>query len=220
MYEIVVAFFAMCIGAVFCFWGFKAMRILFPLWGLIAGYWLGAELIHAITGDGFFGTTLAVVVGICTAILGAILAYFYYAASIILFMGMVGYWLGAGFITLFGFHVGVISTLVGLAIGALFIIVAFIGNAPKVFLLFITAFGGAALMVAGALVLINRASLEDLEQGSFAVAFDHGWFWQLAVLGLGFIGYAAQLAASHDEEVKWSQEWAQMTGANAQTKGA
>lgn len=220
MYEIVVAVFAMCIGAVFCFWGYKAMRVLFPLWGLIAGYWLGAELIHAITGDGFFSTTLAVVVGVCFALLGAILAYFYYAVSIIMFMGMVGFWLGAGFITLFGFNPGVISTLVGLALAVIFIIAAFVGNAPKVFLLFLTAFGGAALVVAGALVLINLASLKELQDGAFAVAFDNGWFWQLVVLGLGFFGYAAQLVSSHDEEVQWAQEWGQLSSPQTNTKGA
>ena len=217
MAEIVIAIFAICIGALFCFSGYAAMRILFPLWGLVAGYWLGAELIHSITGDSFLSTTLAILTGIGFALLGAIFAYFYYAVSVVLFMGMVGYWLGAAFFTLFGWDLDVLSVLLGLAVGALFIAAAMIGNAPKVYLLFITSFAGATLAVSGALLLIPNAliaqnlTLEQFQDGPFAVAFSFGLFWKLVVLVLGVIGWSAQIVSTQKAELAWQAEWEKAT---------
>lgn len=211
MTEIAVGIFAILVGALFCFSGYKVMRILFPLWGLVAGYWAGAALVAAITGDGFLGTTMGIVVGVVFALIGALCAYLYYGISVLIFMGATGFWLGAGIITLLGFEPGIISSIVGISFGIAFVLAGLVINAPKTFLLFITAFAGAALSVAGALVLINVASLESLQDGAFAVISDHGIFWKLVVLGLGTTGLSSQLVGSSKEELQWQAEWKKAT---------
>jgi hypothetical protein len=211
MTELVLAIFATAIGALFCFRGYFAMRILFPLWGLVAGYWAGAELVHLITDEGFFGTTLSIVVGICFALLGAILAYLYYSVAVLIFMGMVGFWLGAGFIQLFSGDPGIISSTVGIALGALFVFAGLVGNAPKMFLLILTSFAGSGLAVAGTLLLINVVSLQEFEDGPFAVVGDQGLFWRLVALGLAVAGLLSQTVAAQSAELQWAQEWNAMT---------
>lgn len=213
MTEIVLAIFAIAIGALFCFRGYFAMRILFPLWGLVAGYWLGAELVHLITDDGFFGTTLSIVVGIVFALLGAVLAYAYYAISVLLFMGFVGFWLGAGFVQLFSGDPGIISSLVGIALGAVFIFLGLLGSAPKIYLLILTAFGGAGLTVGGTLLLINVVSLAEFEDGPFAVVGDQGLFWRLVALGLAIVGLIAQMTAAQSLELRMAEEWKKVEAA-------
>ena len=42
MEDVVVGILAILFGAVFCFWGYFAMRIAIPIWGFFAGFMLGA----------------------------------------------------------------------------------------------------------------------------------------------------------------------------------
>lgn len=207
MHEVVVALFALGIGALFCFYGYKAMRFLLPLWGLVAGYWLGAELVHLITNDSLFGTTLGIVVGLVFGLIGALLAYLYYAVAIILFLGFVGYWLGSGLFIALGVDPGFLTAAVGVALGLVLVVAGIMGNAPKFFLLFFTAFAGAALMAVSILLLANVVNLPDLENGIIATVTNQSWLWQLIWLGAGAFGFWTQLASAEEEELRWSKEW-------------
>lgn len=211
MQELILGIFTIAIGGIFCFAGYATMRILFPIWGLVAGFWLGAQLVNQITGDGLFGTTLSIIVGIAVAIIGAIIAYLYYSISVIMFMGFIGYWIGAGIFTLFGWDLTIASAILGIALGLVFIASAIIGNAPKEFLLLITSFGGAALLVSGALVLINVVPIEELQDGPVAAAFNHGLFWKLTALGLWVTGWVSQIASVQKAELNWAAEWKKET---------
>ena len=64
MQDMVVGILAIAAGALFCFRGFIALRVMIPIWGTFAGFMLGAGLIAG-TGDaGFLGTGLAWRVGV------------------------------------------------------------------------------------------------------------------------------------------------------------
>ncbi len=207
MTEIILALFAIGVGAVFCFHGYRAMRVIFPLWGMVTGYWLGAQAVHLITGDSFLGTTLGIIVGIVFAILGALLAYLYFSAAILLFMGVVGFWLGSGIIELFGIRPGILSATVGIVLGVFFVLLGLVIRAPRLYLLIITAFAGAGLLVAGTLLLINVVDLQDFENGALAVVGDQRLFWRLAALGLALAGMAAQIVAADASDQQWAAEW-------------
>ncbi len=51
MNDILFGTLAVLIGAVFCFRGYFAMRIIIPIWGAFAGFVLGAGVVTA-GGDG------------------------------------------------------------------------------------------------------------------------------------------------------------------------
>jgi hypothetical protein len=207
MQEIIVALFALGIGILFSFYGYKAMRLLLPLWGLVAGYWLGAELVNAITGDGFFGTALSIAVGVAFALVGAALAYLFYAAAIVIFMGMIGYWLGAGLLIAAGVDPGFITALVGVATGVVLAGFSLRVRAPKYFLLFFTALAGAALMVSGLLLLGNVVDLAAFKQGPVNLVTEQTWIWQVLWLGVAAVGLTTQLVNSENEEALWLNEW-------------
>lgn len=207
MQEVLISIFAIGVGALFCFAGYAMMRLLFPLWGLIAGYWLGAQLIYSVTDDGFLSTTLAVVTGIIFGVVGALLAYAYFSAAILLFMGIVGFWLGAGLFNLLGFDLGVVSALVGLALAITFVLAGLMYNAPKYYLLVITAFAGAALAISGVLVLINSVDIFALRDGAFNVVAESNLFWQLVWVAVGLAGFGSQVTASREAELNWEKEW-------------
>jgi len=207
MHEIIVALFALGVGFLFSFYGYKAMRLLLPLWGLVAGYWLGAELVHAITGDGFFGTTLSIVTGIAFGLAGAILSYLFYVIAITVFMGMLGYWMGAGLLIAIGLDPGFLTALVGIVVGLALAGFSLRVRAPKYFLLFFTALAGAALMVSGLLLLGNVVDLSLLQNGPINLVTEQSWLWQLLWLGVAAFGFSTQLINSEIEEIVWSKEW-------------
>lgn len=207
MHDVIVALFALGIGVLFCFYGFKVMRILFPLWGLVAGYWFGAELVHLITGDGFLSTALGIGVGIVCGLVAAVLAYLYYAVSLILFMGVVGYWLGAGFINLIGIDSNVLEVLVGLALAIVLVLGSIFVNMPKYVLLVLTAFAGAALMVAAVLLVGRVIDLTTLQDGAVRAIADQSWVWQLLWVGIGVTGLLTQASNTHKQELAWAEEW-------------
>ncbi len=82
MTDVVLGILAVLAGAVFCFRGLPAMRIVIAFWGAFAGFGLGAALVAAIGGDSYLSTALGWVVGILVAILFAVLAYLYYAVAV------------------------------------------------------------------------------------------------------------------------------------------
>lgn len=207
MQEFIVALFALGIGFLFTFYGYKAMRLLLPLWGLVAGYWIGAELVNAITGHGFFETTLSIAVGVVFALVGAALAYLFYAAAIVIFMGMLGYWLGAGLLIAVGVDPGFLTAVVGIFVGLALAGFSLRVRAPKYFLLFFTALAGAALMVCGLLLLGNVVDLSTLKQGPINLVTEQTWIWQLLWLGVAAVGLTTQLVNSEKEEILWLKEW-------------
>ncbi len=203
MQEIVVGLFALGVGAVFTFYGYKAMRILFPLWGLVAGYWFGARMVESFTNDTFFATALGIAVGVICGLVAAVLAYLYYAVAIIVFMGVLGYWLGSGLLIWAGVNPGFLTFIVGFALGIVLVMAGLFLDAPKFFLLFLTAVGGAALMVSGLLVMGNVVEITVLKEGVVAVMDSQGWIWQVLWIGLGIVGLAVQYTNSANEDLQW-----------------
>lgn len=207
MHEIIVGLFAIGVGAIFTFYGWVAMRILFPLWGLVAGYWFGSSMVATFTNDTFFGTTLGIVVGIVCGLVAAVLAYLFYAVAVVMFMGVFGYWLGAGLLIWVGIDPGFLTFIVGFGLGIVFVLAALFLDVPKYFLLFLTAFAGAALMMSGLLVMGNVVSIQDVEHGVVSLMSNQSWIWQVLWLVVGFTGLAVQLTNSEQEQLAWADAW-------------
>ena len=58
MDDVLVGVLAIAVGALFCFRGYLAMRLIIPIWGAFAGFLLGAGLIANTGSDGFLRSTL------------------------------------------------------------------------------------------------------------------------------------------------------------------
>ena len=207
MKELIVALFAAGVGALFCFYGYKAMRVLFPLWGFVAGFWAGGELVASITNKGFLSTALGIMMGLVLGIVFAVLAYLYYAVAVIIFMGFVGYWLGSGLMKLIGFKGGVIATVVGLVLAVVFVVGSMMANVPGYLLLLLTALIGGALIVSSVLVVGNVADLSQLNHGAVELVSQQSWVWKTMWFGLSLFGYLTQLSQVESEQLAWEKEW-------------
>jgi len=209
-----VALLALIIGAAFCFAGYRFARILFPIWGFFAGFQWGAAATTQIFGDGFLATTTGWIIGLVVGLIIAVLAYALYQLAVLILGASVGYVLGAGLLTAIGisgplllFSAGIIGAI--LLGGAVLLF-----RLPKVFLILLTALGGAGTIVYGILLLFGQVGLNGLEYGVVAAIIRHSWLWFLIYLGVAVAGVIAQVRLNQAYEIEeWSySQTAETTG--------
>ena len=105
-------------------------------------------------GEGFLATILGWVIGFITGAVFAVISYSSTGPRSSCSVA-VGYQLGVGFMALLTLT-GFFSIVVGLIVGAIFAIGTIVLGVPKALVVVLTALGGAATVVAGALLVIGR----------------------------------------------------------------
>lgn len=192
MTDVVLGILAVLAGAVFCFRGLPAMRIVIAFWGAFAGFGLGAALVAAIGGDSYLSTALGWVVGVLVAILFAVLAYLYYAVAVVLAMASAGFALGAGATVALGVTWNWVIVLVGVLIGIALAVLALAVDLPAMLLVIVSALGGAVAIVGGAMLLTGVLDAADFGHASITRTIDDDW-WCAFYLLLAVAGVVAQL---------------------------
>jgi Domain of unknown function (DUF4203) len=196
--ELLFALIAGGLGAVLLFAGYRFGRIIIPLWGLFAGFTIGAAAASDALGNAFIGTAVGLVVGLVLGLVFALFSYFFYSLAVVLLGATVGYWIGSGFVTLFGIDKGFLSAVVGIIVGAAFCIVAIALNAPKYFLIAVTALAGSTAIVGGLLLLLNKIELEAFNYNAAQAAISDSGLWLAVTAGLFVTGIIAQMKANPD----------------------
>lgn len=192
MEDVLVGLLAVAVGALFCFRGYLAMRIVIPIWGAFSGFAFGAGLAAALTDEDVLGTVLGWGLGLLFALVFAVLAYLYYQVAVVLAFGAVGFAIGTGVTVAIGIEWNWFVVLVGLALGALFGIAAIAGNLPMVVLIVLSALGGGVILVAGAMLVFNAVDLEQLDQARTTEVIKDEWFWYLTYLAVVVASIAIQ----------------------------
>jgi len=206
MDDIIVGVIAILTGAVFCFRGYLAMRVVIPIWGAFAGFLLGAGLV---SGDsGFLGSVLGWVVGIALAIVFGLIAYLSYEVAVMLGMMAIGFVLGTTLIAAIGVTWSWVIVLAGVLLGVLLAIVAILGDLPMVLLTVLTALAGASAIVGGLMLLFDVYDTDDYSSAVTTEAAADDWWWIAIYAGLVIAGLLAQfsdVARRHDTlRAAWS----------------
>jgi hypothetical protein len=190
MNDIVVGTIALLTGAVFCFRGYLAMRLVIPLWGAFAGFMLGAGLV---SGDaGFLGNALGWLVGFGLAIVFGMIAYLYYEVSVMIGMMGIGFVLGTSVMVAFGVTWSWLIVLSGVVLAVVLAFVAIVGNLPMVLLTVLTALAGASTIVAGMMLLVGTFDADDFSVGTTTEFVADDWWWFVIYGGLVVGGIIAQ----------------------------
>ncbi len=192
MDDVVVGVITLATGAVFCFRGYLAMRIVIPIWGAFAGFLLGAGLL-ASGDEGFLGTALGWIIGLALAVLFALVAYLYYEVAVVIGMSAIGFAIGASVLVAFGVTWSWVVVLSGVALAIVLAVVAVVGDLPMILLTLLTALAGASAMVNGLMLLFGAVDLDDYTTASTTEVAADDWWWLAiyAVLAIG--GVIAQL---------------------------
>lgn len=191
---LLVGIVAIAMGAAFMLLGYRLALILLPIWGFFAGFLLGAQILQEFFGDGFLATTASWIVGAIIGLIFAVLSYLFWYVAVVIVFASVGYWLGWGFMTLIGFSdTGIAAFAIGLLLGAVFAVAAFVTGVPLAALVVITAVGGAHVLIAGVLVLFGSVAVADLGEGVVRAIILENVGWWLAALGLAVLSIVFQL---------------------------
>lgn len=198
---LIFALLAVGVGIAFCFLGYRFFRFLLPIWAFFTGIFFGVSLIGTLLGEGFFSTALGLIIGFFLGLLLAALAYFVFSLGIVLFGASVGFSIGQGAMLILGFQEGFISFTVGLIVSLVFAIVFVVWRFPRLFVVFITAFGGAMAIITGLFVLFGQvpAAQESLRLTSAMVT--NSVFWTLSWIILGAFGTAIQYGVEKEVDM-------------------
>ena len=218
MKDVIVGTIIILIGALFCFRGWLAMRIVIPLWGAFAGFVLGAGLIQGWTGDGFLSTTFSWVIGIVFAIVFFFLAYLYFEVSVVVAMAFIGFALGVSVLSAFGVTWNWVLVVVGLVVGLALGFLAIVTDLPMGVLTVVSAFGGASAITAGVMLIVGTVNLDDFDNGITTkdIISDNAW-WYVLYLGLAIVGIVAQIAFAAKVDQTLRDAWSESGGKHIRT---
>ena len=101
-----------------------------------------------------------------------------WAAVIVLAFG-VGTTVGSGVLLALGFEPGILPFAAGIALGAALVVLAIAIDGPVLLVAILSSLGGAAYVVAGALLILGRLEVADLSGGAVAALRDQ----PLAIVG-------------------------------------
>ncbi|MFT3716772.1 MAG: DUF4203 domain-containing protein [Gordonia sp. (in: high G+C Gram-positive bacteria)] len=203
--NIVIGILALLVGAVFCFSGISAMRVVISIWGAFFGLSLGAGVVAATTGKGYLDSPEGWIVGLVVAAVFALIAYLYYAVSVVLAMASIGFVLGTALMMLFGVDWNWVIIGVGVIVGVLLAWLTISLNLPALLLVVLSALGGATVIVAGLMLLTGVLHTSDVGDGSVTARIhESGWWWLLYAV-LAIAGIAAQYRKAGRRDL--SQDW-------------
>jgi hypothetical protein len=161
---ILIGLLAIGIGLAWAFYGLKAFLILLPIWAFFIGALLGASWVQELLGEGFFSTVTSWVVAIIFGLFLAVISYLWYTGAVLLLGFTIGYTLGAGLMSAIGLT-EIMPLIVGVIIGAVVAVGFFVLGMPIVLVIVATAIGGAVAATNGALILLGRIQLADIDTG-------------------------------------------------------
>jgi hypothetical protein len=205
--DVIVGLLALAVGALFCFRGYLALRIVIPIWGAFAGFVFGAGLVESITDDGFLGTALGWGVGFAVAIVFSLIAYLYYEVAVIIGMSAIGFTLGVAVMVAIGVTWSWVIVLVGVVVAVALALLAIIADVPMMLLTLLTATAGATTMVTGLMLLVGTLSTEDFEVSATTETLDDSWWWYATYAVLVVIGIVAQVRDQERLRQTLRQNW-------------
>jgi hypothetical protein len=208
MSDILIGLLAVAVGALIAARGYLAMRLIIPVWGAFSGFFVGAGIVGAVTGDGFLSTVVGWLVGLAVALLFALLAYLYYELSVVIAMGAIGFSLGTAAMVALGVSWSWVIVLVGVLAAVFLAGIAIVGDLPMVILMVLTALAGASTVVFGLMLVVGVIDLGDLDSAATTQAVDDDWWWYAISILVAAVGIAAQFRAVESLSTTMRQQWA------------
>jgi hypothetical protein len=181
---------AIVVGALVSAYGARGFFLLLPLWGFVAGFLLGAQMVAGLLGEGLLATVAGWAMGFVVGAGFALLASLWWWASIVILSATVGYIVGSGLLAAIGLDPGLLTVVAGLALGAVFAVGAIALDVPTLLVAGLTALGGAAYVIGGAYLVLGQITVEQLREGPLGALEGRplallGWL-ALAFVALGY----------------------------------
>lgn len=199
MQAILIAVLSFLVGVTLLLYGYRIFHMMLPVWGFLAGFWLGADLTALILGTGFLSTLAGWIVGFFIGSIFAALSHLYHQVQIGVIGAVIGYAIGSGLLEALGLGPGILSFLAGLVLAVIVAALFYVLEIKRVVITATTAAAGANGVLLAVLLLIGRIPVENLQSSGSPVqaVLRDSWFWLLIWLAVGVLGYVYQLRAKH-----------------------
>lgn len=220
MQDVMVGILALLIGALFCFRGYVALRIMIPIWGAFVGFMLGAGLVAGTGSQGFLRTGAAWIVGLVFAVVFSALAYLYYEVSIVLAMASIGFALGTAVMVAIGVSWSWLIILVGVIVGVLLAVFAIGADLPGILLLVLSSMAGATAIVAGVMVLTGTVHTNEFTDAGVTERIRDSWWWYLIYLAVMVTGIVVQGREVQELRASTRTAWTEAGGKELRTERA
>lgn len=212
MEDVVVGILALVIGGLFCFRGYLAMRLIIPVWGAFAGFALGAGLVAYFTDEGFLATLTGWLVGLVIGVVFALIAYLYYAVSVLIAMASIGFTLGSTAMVALDVTWSWVIILVGVLLGALLAFLAIVADLPTVLLVVLSAMAGAIAMTAGVMLIIGALETDDFTAATATDLIKDDWWWYVVAIALAIAGLLSQIRTVDSLKASLREAWIESGG--------
>ena len=213
MEQVIIGILLALIGLGVCFFGLRYWFIMLPIFGAVTGFFVGARVVQEVFGTGFLSTGVSWIVGIIVAFLFVLLSWFVWYAGAIIMAGAVGASLFSGILhAIFDNPWGIMLFIVALVGAIIFAAIALFLNLPIYIVIVNSALGGAALAVAGVLVLLGTVTITELSTGAAVALADEvrfqgaGILWYIVWIVLAILGMLFQVQSISSvtlPEEKW-----------------
>lgn len=217
MADLLVALFVLIVGVMICFVGLRVFFVTLPILGFVTGFYVGAEMVVAIFGDGFLATGSSWVTGIGVGILFGALSYLFWFVGAIIASGATGALVGSGLMAALGVDSGWIVFLASATFAVLSVLIAMTLALPIFVVMINTALVGAAALTTGVMLALNQVDVEDFGYGSVSAMINESWFWVIVwgLLGIAGIYWQSRALASFVlPDDRWSRASAEPSPAH------
>lgn len=191
--DILVGLLFLLLGLAVATMGLRIWFWMLPVLGFLAGFSLGAILVHQLAGDGLFQTVLGWVVGLVAGIAFALISWFWWYFGVIIAAGSAG----AGVATALAATVGAerdwVIFIVAAIGAALAVLAALVLNLPIYLVIVNTAIAGALGAVAGLLLILDQIDLNLLGRGHAVALIEDTPVWWILWLVVAAAGIYLQL---------------------------
>ncbi len=190
--DILIGLLAAAVGALFCFRGVLAARVVIGVWGAFVGFMFGAGLVALVSNGGFLGDVVGWLVGAAFAALFGWLAYAYYKLSIALTMASAGFVLATSILITLGVTANWLLWLAGIGLGIALAVLSYRAELAALALMIVTAFSGASVIIFGLMLIFNAISLDAFTTDQTPTITDGAGLWSVLYIVLAIAGIAAQ----------------------------
>ena len=190
--DILIGTLALIVGVASCLAGRQAFAALLPVLGFVPGFFIGAGLVAAASGDRLLATTPGFIAGLAGGAALALLSHRCWLLGVLVSVGSTGIVLGAALFVSLGGAETELQVIFASLMGLLFMVSALLWTMPDPLIVTATAMEGAALTLGGFYLL--HGDLHATQLGTGVVwqrIADHWTHWLVWVLAAA-VGIMAQ----------------------------
>ena len=185
--------FGLIFGILVVFNGYTLFRSLLPLFAEMFGFFLGMQTLFFVFGVGLMTTLTSIILGIILSIVFAGLSYLFYQFAIGLLAASLGYGLVVSLLQWIGLTPGVLTWVVGIVFGGVFIYLVFKFKLERYVILVETSLIGAAIILSALLSSMGTTTMISIAENPIRELIQYSPIWAILFVLIGAAGIIVQI---------------------------